>query len=597
MVVGHKDTSSFPDLLDVIIVGAGPCGLAVAARMNEDTPSAMFTDEEHQRYHWINKHRGRMALVQAHHHKMNGVKADKWRGLNARRPSHQSSSSVSISEMSSSPSPPPPSSSPLPSLASSVSSSPSETEIPDQRMKPDQRKKTGGGLSTLVLDSTGEKWMERWNRAFRTLEIEQLRSPIDRDGMLAYTQETGREKDLWEISGCVGKELSKHKKKKKMRTRAQVIGYTEIDERDRKDYFSPSTDLFADYCSSIISQYRLDLPGMISQREVVDIQYSVHAEISPSDKIFAVTAADGTRFYSRSVVLAIGPGTTKIYPFKLTREEEQGACHSTEIRSFPSPNVKRKIQQREETNLVVVGGGLSSAQVADMAIRRGVSKVWLLMRSDFKIKHFDLGLSWMGKFKNYEKAAFWSADTDDERLDMIREARNGGSITPRYTKILKQHMAHQRVSIHTRTVICDRDYCTASQTWRLSTDPPIPDLPRIDYIYFATGMKLDVNELPLLQWMHREYPIETKQGLPCITDDLMWQPEVPLFLTGRLAALRLGPGAPNLEGARLGAERVAWGMEEVLGRSDSEEDLKVQRSQECFCGLGNRYAELEEVNW
>lgn len=64
--------------------------------------------------------------------------------------------------------------------------------------------------------------MQRWNNAFRTLEIKQLRSPMffhvdpgDRDGMLAYTQEVGREEDLWEISGCVGKEMSKHKKKKR----------------------------------------------------------------------------------------------------------------------------------------------------------------------------------------------------------------------------------------------------------------------------------------------------------------------------------------------------------------------------------------------
>jgi hypothetical protein len=63
--------------------------------------------------------------------------------------------------------------------------------------------------------------MERWNRAFRMLEIDQLRSPMffhvdpgDRDGMLAYTREMGREGELWEISGCVGHELSKHKQKK-----------------------------------------------------------------------------------------------------------------------------------------------------------------------------------------------------------------------------------------------------------------------------------------------------------------------------------------------------------------------------------------------
>ncbi|KAF7589455.1 hypothetical protein BBP40_004253 [Aspergillus hancockii] len=575
MVPKASPSASFPDLLDVIIVGAGPCGLGVAARLKEETPSALFTDDEHQRYHWINKHSGRMALVQARHGKQKRVKAEKWQGYTSRQ-----SFSSSASEGS------------LPSLSSSVASASEETKT-----AADDRP------SMLVLDSTGDKWMERWKQAFKTLEIQQLRSPMffhmdpsDRDGMLAYTQEAGRDRDLWEIAGCVGKELSKHKKKKKLRSKAVAIGENEIDERDRKDYFSPSTGLFEDYCSSIIARYGLDTPDMIRQCEVNDIQYDYHPELSPSDKIFTVTASDGRVFYSRTVVLAIGPGRTKVFPFKLSGDEVNGACHSTEIRSFPSPNVKRKIQQRQETNLVVVGGGLSSAQIVDMALRKGVSKVWFLLRSDFKVKHFDIDLTWMGKFKNYEKAAFWSADTDEERLEMIKTARNGGSITPRYVKILKQHAARHRVSIHPRTVICSREYCPVSQTWRLTTDPPIPDFPHIDYIYFATGMQADVNELPLLRRMNREYPIETQQGLPCITDDLMWKADLPLFLTGRLAALRLGPGAPNLEGARLGAERIAWGMEEVLGRREAE-DTPAELSKECFCGLGNRYAGLADVDW
>lgn len=97
----------------------------------------------------------------------------------------------------------------------------------DDSSEPTGKKK---GLSIKVLDSTSPNWMERWNRAFRTLEIQQLRSPMffhvdpgDRDGMLAYTQETGREKDLWEISGCVGKELSKHQKKKKQQKSKQYV--------------------------------------------------------------------------------------------------------------------------------------------------------------------------------------------------------------------------------------------------------------------------------------------------------------------------------------------------------------------------------------
>ncbi|KAJ5674156.1 hypothetical protein N7462_009595 [Penicillium macrosclerotiorum] len=565
------------DIHDVIIVGAGPCGLAVAARINEETPSAMFTDEEHQRYHWIKKHAGKMKLVQAGSSKINGVRAEKWNRGQRQCPCEIES--VSEDRRGSTDS-----SSSVPSLSSASTAS-------------------STSISTLVLDGSGDQWMQRWNNAFRTLEIKQLRSPMffhvdpgDRDGMLAYTQEMGREDDLWEISGCVGHEMSKHKKKKRRQGgKKQMIG-VDIDERDRKDYFSPSTDLFADYCASIIQRYGLDEPNRILKQEVIDIKYDFlpdNMEIAaPNSKIFTLATSTGQIFYSRSVVMAIGAGgagISKIFPWKPSSEEEgaSACCHSMEIKSFPSSNVRSKIQRRQQTNVVVVGGGLSSAQILDMAVRKGVTKVWFLMRSDFKVKHFDIGLPWMGKYKNFEKAAFWSADTDEERLEMIKTARNGGSITPRYARIVKQHAAHHRASIHPRTVITSHQYSPDSQTWTLTTDPPIPDLPSIDYIYFATGAGADVREMPLMNNINRQYPIEIKEGLPCLTDDLMWREDVPLYMTGRLGALRLGPGAPNLEGARLGAERIAWSLEEIL-----EKDREVGNRCEGFCGLGNRYASL-----
>lgn len=172
---------------------------------------------------------------------------------------------------------------------------------------------------------------------------------------------------------------------------------------------------------------------------------------------------------------------------------------------------------------------------------------------------------------------------------MIKVARNGGSITPRYVKIVKQHAAQGRASIHPCTVITSHKYDPDSRTWSLVTDPPIPDLPPIDYIYFATGARADVREMPLLSNINKQYPIEVKEGLPCLTDDLMWREDVPLFMTGRMAGLRLGPGAPNLEGARLGAERIAWSLEEILEKNKGAEN---RCALEGFCGLGNRYASL-----
>jgi hypothetical protein len=196
------------------------------------------------------------------------------------------------------------------------------------------------------------------------------------------------------------------------------------------------------------------------------------------------------------------------------------------------------------------------------------------MRGPLKVKPFDVDLSWMGKFQNHEKASFWSADTDAERCDLVNAARGGGSVTPRYARILQAHVAAGRVTLCTNTVVSaaslvdDLGGGVDEKVWEIATTPAIPELPNFHFVYFATGVASDVSTLPCLASINRKFPIPTFQGLPALNHDLMWADDVPLFVTGRFAALRLGPGAGNLEGARLGAERVAWAVPGVLKGSD-----------------------------
>lgn len=84
-----------------------------------------------------------------------------------------------------------------------------------------------------------------------------------------------------------------------------------------------------------------------------------------------------------------------------------------QLKQFPPLHMIPKITARRSTEILIVGGGLTSAQLADLALRRGVSKVRLLMRGPLKVKYFDVDLDWVGKFRNYNQAAFWSADTDE----------------------------------------------------------------------------------------------------------------------------------------------------------------------------------------
>lgn len=568
---------------DVLIIGAGPAGLAAAARLREHTPSATFTDDEHQRYHWIRKH-GR---------KMN-VKNYK---------TNQDS---------------------LPSSRSGSETSDCGCDCGSDTPARDN------AIDMLVLDADGANWMSKWTRLFKTFGIKYLRSPMffqidpaDRDALLGYTYEKGREEELQALPGCAGKGISKHRKKKKINSRGGVRGSgPDVDERDRKDYFTPGTSLFTAHCEEVIKRYELG-PELLRQESVVDIRYEeVHASgeidndsvvsddaLSEDNKVFHVKT-DKTEYHARVVILAVGPGNAPSIPFVSglpTPGPHPGYTHAIHIKQFPPPHVTAKITSRRSATMLIVGGGLTSVQIADLAIRRGVSKVHLLMRGPLKVKYFDMDLDWVGKFRNFNQAAFWSADTDEERFEMYAQARNGGSVTPRYRKVLDAHIASGRVVLHTHTTLTSVSWNESQEAWtdvKLSTDTAVPS---IDYIVFATGIQTDIRTIPFLNSLHTQHPIDTVGGLPCLTDDLKWNDTVPLFVTGRLAGLRLGPGAPNLVGARIGAERIAWNVEDELkkvgrlekgGRRDSGvEEGGVGEEYECYASArANRFEGLVGVD-
>ncbi|KAL8861871.1 MAG: hypothetical protein Q9178_001740 [Gyalolechia marmorata] len=437
-------------------------------------------------------------------------------------------------------------------------------------------------LDIKVLDSSGRGWLNSWSNNFAALGISHLRSPMffhpcprDRDGLLAFARETGRFEDCIEIANCVGKSMSKYRRKKKT-AKGRNIGTAtkvalEIDERDRKDYFTPSADIFHDYCREVVQRYSLE--NLVEQSQVVSIDFGSYDEFLPHHggdreaRLFKVTNTGGNTKYAKVVVLAIGAGGKPAMPRQLSAAEREGACHSTQLpkQGFLAGRIKEKMLARVPTAVVIVGGGLTAAQIANQCVEKGVSRVFMVMRSALKLKPFDLDLDWMGKFQNVQKAAFWSADSDEERLKMLLKARNGGSIPPRYFKKLQTHVARGSLSIHTHTTIDTQVWDCHRKSWGIEPQPPILNLPReIDYIYYATGVQPDVERLPFLSPLREKRPVEVKGGLPCLTQDLAWAKDVPLFVAGRLAGLRIGPDCGNLEGARAGAERISWAVEENL---------------------------------
>jgi hypothetical protein len=130
----------------------------MAARLREQNPAAIFTDEEHRRFHWMKRHGKKMALKNTKNGRISVARGD------------------------------------------------------HVQVQPE--------YDMVVLDADYDDWMGRWNHFFRTFDIKHLRSPMfwhcdpnDRDSLLSRAHELGRERELLEIKGCVGKEVSKHAKK------------------------------------------------------------------------------------------------------------------------------------------------------------------------------------------------------------------------------------------------------------------------------------------------------------------------------------------------------------------------------------------------
>jgi len=188
---------------------------------------------------------------------------------------------------------------------------------------------------------------------------------------------------------------------------------TGVNEVSRRDFFAPSTRLFEDHCAAVVQRYGLAEKGLVRHAQALDVTFVSDCGGGGAPGVFTVASTAGT-YRARIVVLAVGPGQSPVIPADEAECEERSCqtCHSMNIRQLPDPVVREKISIGQATSILIVGGGLTSIQIADLALRRGVSKVCMLMRGKVKVKPFDVDLGWMARDANVRLTEFWAAETD-----------------------------------------------------------------------------------------------------------------------------------------------------------------------------------------
>lgn len=162
-----------------------------------------------------------------------------------------------------------------------------------------------------------------------------------------------------------------------------MTGAQPINERDRQDYFRPSSALFNSFISSdLINRYSLS--SLVTQSTVTSISY-VQLQLEGQDPFMGFlvhsTNPDGSTSISASkaVVVAAGPSNRPNIPGVIQRalppsvgREETGPWNEDEIRGenwcYSSAFARKgfspiegrlgeKIRRGETTTVLVVGGG------------------------------------------------------------------------------------------------------------------------------------------------------------------------------------------------------------------------------------------------
>jgi cation diffusion facilitator CzcD-associated flavoprotein CzcO len=358
----------------------------------------------------------------------------------------------------------------------------------------------------LVFDPSGA-WLHSWAKQFDALQIPHLRSPVvhqpDPNPHALSTFAENRKAELF------------------------------------YPYDLPGTQIFQDFCAELVQRWQLTTKVYAAQ--------VIHLEIL--ERGYQLWLSNGKSIKARRVVLAHRGGTPYWPTWAIMAQSAlvDSSQNRLSSRLQHSSQIDLSLVQALGERILIIGGGLTSGHLAIGAMAAG-AQVTMMHRREFYAKLFDADPGWLGPkyLKGFESNKNWA-----ERSEIVKNARNGGSLTPAIMNQLRQAEKAGK--------LCFSENCEVQQAiWQnnhwLVTCHDGQQL-EFDRLWLATGTQLHASMEPLLSELQATYPTEIVGGLPTLENHLRW-PGSQVFIMGGLAAMRVGPTARNLSGARMASQRI-----------------------------------------
>jgi len=426
-----------------------------------------------------------------------------------------------------------------------------------------------------IVDASSGSWMGRWKSQFKLLEIPKLRSimnhhpdPFSEDSMIEYAI-LKKNINLNEFGEALDEFFEEGSSRKiKKQARRTVSRIRPVNNADRYKFVRPSTELYHNFCDSIVKKHQLQ------NRIIKDVVTDVVPD-PETGKEFKVHLKSGKTLVARNVVLAVGNTCIPRLPV-WAKEIKNNMCeHIWDVAKRGVGYLRSKVYSR---SVVVIGGGLSAVQSARLCLRLGATSITLMARRKVIVRDFDVPVSWFGSSRHVKMCEFLQTACPEERLKLIKTAR-GLSTVPksRWREFLSDEKKYNRLKFMAGAEVNDAKWDSEAKCWLIKCNSENSDALELhaDYILLATGSITSLQSHPLLGKV-REHtkPNGIVGGFPILTKDLRWDKSLNLFVTGGYAALQLGPTAHILAGARRGASI----LREAISEETSKKIIKHKKN-------------------